>query len=105
MWWGFKTYALLHEDAELALIFNLDELLAAVSRVGAVIDSKVSKILNLFTVLVAPRAHDIPGVAEGEEQDENRREGGRISRTYMFNFILSCSQSRNCRLKESEVVV
>lgn len=38
MWGGFKTYALLHEDAELALILNLDELLAAVSRVGAVID-------------------------------------------------------------------
>jgi pyruvate/2-oxoglutarate dehydrogenase complex dihydrolipoamide dehydrogenase (E3) component len=31
-----KTYSLLHEDGELALIFNLDELLAAIGRVGNV---------------------------------------------------------------------
>lgn len=35
------TYTLLHEDAELALILDVDQLLAAVSRVGAV-DSEVS---------------------------------------------------------------
>lgn len=39
---GIKTYALLHEDAELALIFNIDELLAAVSRVGAAFQLIVS---------------------------------------------------------------
>lgn len=33
---GGKTYALLHEDTELALILNLDELLAAIGRVGDV---------------------------------------------------------------------
>lgn len=38
---GEATYALLHEDAELALIFDVDQLLAAVSRVGAV-DLEVS---------------------------------------------------------------
>lgn len=36
-----RTYTLLKEDAELALIFDIDQLLAAVSRVGAV-DSEVS---------------------------------------------------------------
>lgn len=36
--WAGPTYALLHEDAELALILNLDELLATVSRVGAMMD-------------------------------------------------------------------
>lgn len=35
---GVATYALLHEDAELALILNLDELLAAVGRVRAVME-------------------------------------------------------------------
>jgi pyruvate/2-oxoglutarate dehydrogenase complex dihydrolipoamide dehydrogenase (E3) component len=31
-----ETYPLLHEDGELALIFNVDELLAAIGRVGNV---------------------------------------------------------------------
>ena len=31
-----STYALLHEDTELALIFDIDELLAAIGRVGDV---------------------------------------------------------------------
>lgn len=34
--WVVVTYALLHEGIELALILNLDELLAAVGRVGNV---------------------------------------------------------------------
>jgi hypothetical protein len=31
-----STYALLHEDVELALIFDIEELLAAIGRVGDV---------------------------------------------------------------------
>ena len=31
-----KTYALLHEVTELALILNIDELLAAIGRIGDV---------------------------------------------------------------------
>lgn len=49
--WG-GTYALLHEDTELALIFNVDQLLAAVSRVGAV-DSEVSNRDKTHLVVVS----------------------------------------------------
>lgn len=52
---GCKTYALLHEDAELALIFNIDELLAAVGRVRAIGNSQSQYSLDLLPVVSPPR--------------------------------------------------
>lgn len=44
---GVETYALLHEDGELARIINLEELLAAVGRVGNVqLDMSVSTVVG-----------------------------------------------------------
>lgn len=42
---SISTYALLHEDGELALIFNVDELLTAIGRVGNVQLERVSKLI------------------------------------------------------------
>jgi hypothetical protein len=50
-----RTYALLHEDSELALILNVDELLAAIGRVGDV---------QLLTRTVSGRVHACNGNAD-----------------------------------------
>lgn len=48
---GGSTYALLHEDTELALILDLDELLAAIGRVGDVqlLAKRISE--NKFSII------------------------------------------------------
>lgn len=43
------TYTLLHEDTELALIFDVDQLLAAVSRVGAVNSESATSTRHKFS--------------------------------------------------------
>ena len=45
--WEGSTYALLHEDVELALILDLEELLAAIGRVGDVQLFRESILANL----------------------------------------------------------
>lgn len=105
---GTRTYALLHEDAELALIFNLDQLLAAVGRVRAVMEkSAINPSCFLFLVRKpqAPRRlqHRCSLVRTGARDtdtiDEYDNGNGNIQ-TYMFNFILSGSQVKIAGPKE-----
>lgn len=50
-----KTYALLHEGVDLALILNLDELLAAIGRVGNVQLREKTRSAKLFLVILLNR--------------------------------------------------
>ena len=93
-----STYALLHEDSELALILNVDELLAAIGRVGDVqletrtvsgrvhacnanVDARIPRPLSILDVFFSTRCRghvkisvrrDTRVVADREQIVENR---------------------------------
>lgn len=63
-----STYALLHEDTELALILNLDELLAAIGRVA---DVQLSKSPSQQIVYLETRRESIFSDASVVEQQHS----------------------------------